>query len=506
VAFMEPQVNVYFYINRALDAFFITDLVLQFFIKTRDSQDRIVKEPRKIARAYLLSWFSIDLVSVFPFDLVAILVNSGEAANLKGLRVIRVLRLIKLARIFRLSRILVRWQNAYAVNYSMAGLYSYLVVVLTATHWLSCSYQLIKALEESEVNWVSEDSVNADKTISTTYLAGFYWAVQTISSIGYGDVGPRTTSERVYVTIGMMVSSVIFAFALGAICGAVTAMCKKDDYYKELMNTANEFGKEVDLPLETSIQIRAFFKHRHKTNTLMGSTSKTMFDELSPQLCEEVALHSHSDWVHSVPFFQGCPDRFVINLAVYMELLSCGPKEAIYEPGDVADSLYIVNRGLLASGGTIFNKGKVVGVDVLHSLVYTPVKRTKAAKTLTYADCHHLKLATLQQVLKRFPSVAPRIRLVAIKSILIEHVFAFTRACQTYAAKNTGQSKNLIVHEMEAALLKRSKQIKTGGGPKYAGKVRQCYEDELLKMKDSLRTIGATVTALEELHEEQEDS
>ena len=36
----------------------------------------------------------------------------------------------------------------------------------------------------------------------TVYWSAVYWAVMTMSTIGYGDVTPQTDSERIYVVIG----------------------------------------------------------------------------------------------------------------------------------------------------------------------------------------------------------------------------------------------------------------------------------------------------------------
>ncbi len=65
---------------------------------------------RGISPYWCRTWFGIDLVSVLPFDSVAIVLDSTTFASLKTLRMLRVARLLKLLRVFRASRILKRWQ------------------------------------------------------------------------------------------------------------------------------------------------------------------------------------------------------------------------------------------------------------------------------------------------------------------------------------------------------------------------------------------------------------
>ena len=49
-------------------------------------------------------WFWIDLISVLPFDILALFYTGEAIKQLKVVRIIRLLRLIKLIRVMRASR------------------------------------------------------------------------------------------------------------------------------------------------------------------------------------------------------------------------------------------------------------------------------------------------------------------------------------------------------------------------------------------------------------------
>ena len=125
VAFLPsaPITDPLFAINRVVDVVFSLDMVAQFFLMYSD-ETGWVKDLGKIARRYLRTWFTIDLVSVGIAGLD--IFTALEATNAKGkdkgsvddsssslgqleiLRVVRVLRLIKLARLLRASKLLQR--------------------------------------------------------------------------------------------------------------------------------------------------------------------------------------------------------------------------------------------------------------------------------------------------------------------------------------------------------------------------------------------------------------
>lgn len=507
VAFLEPQMGALFLINRFIDIFFFSDMILQFFIKPVDELGRIVNNPRTIAYNYLTSWFIVDLVSVVPFDLISVLSNSDELGDLKAVRVIRVLRLVKLLRVFRVSRLLIKWQNMYSIDYNWVQLCFYGGIVITSAHWFACLYKLVQAMEATSPNWVQADSNNKSKSDEDTYLGGFFWAVQTISSIGYGDVGPQTTAERLFVTFGMMAGAMVFSLALGAICGAVASMYVKADKYHRLIDDTNEFMEDVKAPYDLQVAVRRYFKNRYEKNTLtndMGSVT----DMLSPSLREEVAMHSHKDWVTSIPFFRGCPDKFVCSLAVSMQVQSFTPRELVFEAGSVANLMFVVKDGVVGHIGRVVTKGKVFGEEVLHNLIHMPVKRQAKATCLTFVDVYALPYNKLKDVLRRYPHVLPRVCTVAIKGIMLQHVLAFTKACQNYATGATGQSDHSLVREMEEELLSRKEKYrkKLGVTDPYNGVVRQSWVRELTQMKQVLRQLGAKLAAMEAAQAQKADS
>ena len=76
----------------------------QFNLAYRDETKggQMVKSRKLIARRYLKGWFTIDLISIVPFELLTV------PPQMKMVRLIRLLRLLKLARVLKASRLLAR--------------------------------------------------------------------------------------------------------------------------------------------------------------------------------------------------------------------------------------------------------------------------------------------------------------------------------------------------------------------------------------------------------------
>ena len=64
---------------------------------------------------------------------------------------------------------------------------------------------------------------NTDAPVDN-YVISLYWSVMTMSTIGYGDVSPKTQYERMYEIFGMILGASVYAYMVGAICSIVASM------------------------------------------------------------------------------------------------------------------------------------------------------------------------------------------------------------------------------------------------------------------------------------------
>jgi hypothetical protein len=87
-----------FILNRMIDAVFIVDLVLQFFlvmsVSDPDRGTRWIEDHHVIVKHYACGWFPLDLGSILvsAFDVIPLVVTESNLSQLKFLRVMRVLR------------------------------------------------------------------------------------------------------------------------------------------------------------------------------------------------------------------------------------------------------------------------------------------------------------------------------------------------------------------------------------------------------------------------------
>jgi len=56
------------------------------------------------------------------------------------------------------------------------------------------------------------DDIHDDKEFFVSYIASVYWAMSTVSTVGYGDISAFTKAERTYAIVFMIIGLGIFNF------------------------------------------------------------------------------------------------------------------------------------------------------------------------------------------------------------------------------------------------------------------------------------------------------
>ena len=108
------------------DVFFMTDIVLNFWTGVITDENLVILDLKLIRRIYIRRWLIFDILSVFPFDYIAIIIieaNSWSSTYLQATTALRLLRLLKLLSLLRLFRVvklmhyLAKWEEVRYILY-----------------------------------------------------------------------------------------------------------------------------------------------------------------------------------------------------------------------------------------------------------------------------------------------------------------------------------------------------------------------------------------------------
>ncbi len=191
--------SVFFYIEKITVSIFIIDYILRWI--TADF--KYGKRRATSFVKYPFSFFAIiDLISILPSITV---LNSG----------LKLFRLLRLNKVFRTLKVL-RYSKSFNLIINVIAKES---KVLLSVCYLAGGYIILSALIMFQVEPNSFD----------TFFDAIYWAVVTLTTVGYGDLYPSTDVGRVVSMLSSIMGIAIVALPTGIItAGYMNELNKKE--------------------------------------------------------------------------------------------------------------------------------------------------------------------------------------------------------------------------------------------------------------------------------------
>lgn len=178
----------YVYFFQCAEWFFTILFTLEYVARLA-----VVKHPIR----YATSFFGlVDLLAILPSFIGIILPGSGS------LRVIRILRLLRVFRVMKLVGFLEEAkQLRSALRASRKRIIVFLSVVLALVTILGTLMYLV------------EDEQAGFSSIPRS----IYWAIVTVTTVGYGDIAPQTIAGQVLASLMMIIGYAIIAVPSGMV-------------------------------------------------------------------------------------------------------------------------------------------------------------------------------------------------------------------------------------------------------------------------------------------------
>lgn len=163
-----------------------------------------VKQPRK----YIFSFYGIiDLLSTIPKYMSLFFVGSQSLIVLRALRLLRIFRILKLARYIGESTNLVR-----ALKVSRAKILVFLFFVMIICVILGSVMYLVESGEDSGFSSIPRS---------------VYWAIVTLTTVGYGDIAPATALGQAIASLIMILGYSIIVIPTGIVSAEMSRTKRK---------------------------------------------------------------------------------------------------------------------------------------------------------------------------------------------------------------------------------------------------------------------------------------
>jgi hypothetical protein len=148
--------------------------------------------------------------------------------------------------------------------------------------------------------WVAHDTVlNLSDPVSR-YARSMHFVVQTLFTIGYGDIQPRTYPETLFTLFLILNGSLFYAFLISSISSLLSNRDATTKLFRSETNRTKAYFSDRGVTSDLSEQVQGFFEFLYSRKS--GVADSLVFSALPPSLSCAIkeCFVSH---LESVPFF-----------------------------------------------------------------------------------------------------------------------------------------------------------------------------------------------------------
>lgn len=176
---------------RYIEIFTITIFTTEYLL-------RIIVADKK--SHFIFSFYGlIDLFAILPFYI-------STGIDLRSIRALRLLRLFRAFKLFRYSRAIQRFHNAFILAREELVLFFCVTLLLLFLSAVGIYYFENPAQPE----------------VFSSIFQGMWWAVATLTTVGYGDVYPITAGGKIFTFVILMIGLGIVAVPTGLLASALS--------------------------------------------------------------------------------------------------------------------------------------------------------------------------------------------------------------------------------------------------------------------------------------------
>ena len=383
-----------------IDVVFGVDILLNFFTTFRRNGEKIT-DPGQTARHYLKTLFLVDLLASIPLDAFFL---GGDDVRVAGLSLVLILRQLRLLRVVRLFVVFRRWQSLSWTNSGYLRIAKYFTIFMLLVHWIACAWFLVPYLEGFPENcWVVQQGIEHANPI-TQYIRALYWVIQTMATVGYGDITPHRDFEYVFSILVMLMGASTYAFIIGNIASLASNLDASRASFFNRIEAVSQYLHSRQVPLKLNEQVRNYYEYLWAHHR--GVKEESLFEDLPPSFRLNLLLHLTRDLLEKVPLFKYCSPVLRNILLMSLKPQTYAPGVLIAREGEIGKEIYFLSHGkveIVSEDGNE-NYGTLEDGDYFGDLsLILKERRTASVRAFTYCEFFVLTKKEFNHIKSEYP-------------------------------------------------------------------------------------------------------
>lgn len=338
--------TVSWFLDYFVELLYLIDMIIIFFTAYHQKGDLIISN-KKIALKYLTRWFIIDLIAIFPFEMLYDEYGSKPlylASNMSFHRLIRILRFVRIYKLFRYYentstikkiiqlKFIDTVLKKLRMNAGISRLINTLFIVLMLSHIFACIFYYSAKLNNfKEDTWIARNNFQ-DLEMNARYLASVYYSLTVVTTVGFGDITSVTVFEKILTCLWMIIGVAFYSFVISNLSSIISSLDFHSTLLEKKIDTLNDFAQKLAIPDYLYLRIKKVYEEND--NQYFIQDENQILEDLPYNLKVETLFHIHHDKINSIVYFLDRSINLVVDVISKWKSLCFDENEFIYLSGE----------------------------------------------------------------------------------------------------------------------------------------------------------------------------
>ena len=198
----------------------------------------------------------IDILAILPFWVIYVVRMINPDSDGAGFGFVRVIRLVRVFRVFRMGKYSVGIQLFSGAMVRSSQSMSILLLLLT-----------LAVVIISSITYMFEEAVSTQAGCFETIGRTFWWALVTMTTVGYGDCSPVSAGGKLIASVAMLLGVLILALPITVVGSNFQKMVEMYEEELQSLKEVEAIDADGDGKID-EMELREFLTIKKKEGTL----------------------------------------------------------------------------------------------------------------------------------------------------------------------------------------------------------------------------------------------
>ena len=209
-----------------------------------------------------------------------------------------------------------------------------LLLSLIVVHVLACLWIFVDKYDYPCVDsWIVRygqiDDANFD-----IYVSSCYWAITTLATVGYGDIVPANTLDRVYNCCVMLLGVVFYSYIIGTVTGVLGDLDRRQGKLAARLSALQDICSQFKVSKKFFLQLKSALE---QDQYRARKDRQDVLNSLPRKLAARLTFVMHRKLLTNNTFFRKKSLKFLQSLLPLLRPLKTRGGEIVYRAQEMCD-------------------------------------------------------------------------------------------------------------------------------------------------------------------------